>query len=52
MDRQIFSFSIAKADNNSILELKKLKDHSKKTGITFSHLIIKAITSLNKELKL
>lgn len=51
MDR-IQSFSLQPGDKNAYEQLSKLKQHSKKTGISFSYLVIKAITLLNKELKL
>lgn len=51
MDR-VVSFSVSPTDKKGRQEIKKLKDHCKKTGISFSYLVIKAITNINKELKL
>lgn len=51
MDNRIFSFSVVKTNLNGILEIEKLKNYSYKTGISFSYLIIKAITLLNEELE-
>ncbi len=50
MDR-VISFSVSPTDTKGRKEVKKLKDHCKKTGISFSYLILKAITNLNKEIK-
>lgn len=52
MAGRIKSFSVAPYDDDGELELSKLEEYSKRTGITFSYLILKAITNLNKELKL
>ena len=51
MDR-VISFSVAPTDTKSKKEIKKLKTYCKKTGISFSYLVLKAIANLNKELKL
>lgn len=51
MDR-VISFSVAPTDKKGALQIKKLKEHSKKTGISFSFLVLRAITNLNKELNL
>lgn len=49
---RIQSFSIQPGDKKAYEEIQKLKDYSKKTGISFSFLILKAIVLLNKDLKL
>lgn len=51
MDR-VISFSVAPSDKEGIAQVSKLKQHCKKTGISFSFLVLKAITNINKELKL
>lgn len=51
MDR-VISFSIPPTDIKSKEEIDKLKKHCKKNGINFSHLVVKAIIQLNKDLKL
>lgn len=52
MDRIIVTFSILPADAKGKKEVEKLKKYSKKTGISFSFLMLKALTELNKELNL
>lgn len=51
MDR-VASFSIKPTDSDALTEFTKLKEHSVKTGISFSWFMIKAIRDLNKELDL
>lgn len=52
MDNKIISFSILPSDTNGLKQVDKLKKHSKKTGTSFSFLVLKAISNLNKEMKL
>jgi hypothetical protein len=52
MDNRVFSFSVVQKNIPAIIEIEKLKKYANRTGISFSHLIIKAITILNKELEL
>jgi len=52
VDNRVFSFSVVKKNVTDIIEVEKLKKHSRRTGVSFSHLILKAITILNKELEL
>lgn len=49
---RVVSFSIKDTDIKNKSEVEKLKSHSNETGISFSYLILQAITKLNKELKL
>lgn len=49
---RVVSFSIPPADLEARSQVKKLKDHCDKTGMNFSHLVIKAIKALNVELGL
>jgi len=49
---RVVSFSIKPTDIDAIAELNKLKAHSKKTGISFSFFMIRALNKMNKELKL
>lgn len=49
---RVTSFSIKPTDKASLEELRKLTDHSNKTGISFSFLIIQAIKKFNEELGL
>lgn len=49
---RVVSFSIKPIDKVSLEELKKLRDHSNKTGISFSHLMIHAVKLKNKDLGL
>lgn len=52
MSDRITSFSVKPTDKEAIAALTKLRQHSETTGISFSHLVIKAIIAINKELKL
>lgn len=52
MSNRITSFSVPPDDLEAVLEVEKLKAYCKKTGINFSHLMIKAIKQINKDLKL
>jgi hypothetical protein len=52
MDDRVVSFSIKPTDKTGLEDLRKLKQHSKETGISFSYLIISAISRKNEELKL
>lgn len=47
---RVTSFSVRPTDEKAIDEINKLKAYSNKTGISFSHLMIKAITNFNEEL--
>jgi hypothetical protein len=49
---RIQSFSVKPTDTGAWEEILKLREYSKTKGISFSFLIIQAITKLNKELKL
>ena len=49
---KVFSFSVKPEDKEAKAEIAKLKKHADKTGVNFSHYIIRAIKKLNKELKL
>ena len=49
---RVTSFSIKPADKVGLEELRKLTEHSERTGISFSYLIVQAITDINKKLKL
>lgn len=46
------SFSIPPTQPENIKQVELLKAHAEKTGITFSHLVVKGILMLNKELGL
>lgn len=48
---RVISFSAKPADVKGRKEIDKLKLYSAETGISFSLLIIRAITAYNKELK-
>jgi hypothetical protein len=51
MDNRVISFSVQPTDIEAGKEIKKLKEHCKKKGISFSFMVIKAIIKLNRELK-
>lgn len=46
------SFSVKPEDTHGQNEIAKLRAYAKRTGISFSVLCIRAITLLNKELKI
>jgi len=48
---RIQSFSIRPTDTHALSELAILREYSKIKGICFSFLVIKAITLLNRELR-
>ena len=48
---KIISFSHTASDATAITAIAKLKLYSKKHGITFSYLVIKAIVKLVEELE-
>lgn len=47
---RVQSFSVKPEDFDTLEELRKLREHSKKTGRSFSFLVIQAIKKYNKEL--
>ena len=47
----VFSFSVKPEEKNKLSEVAWLQSYSKKTGISFSTLVIRAISNLNKELR-
>lgn len=49
MSDRVVSFSVTPDDKDGLHQIKKLREYSKKTGISFSFLILKAITKYNKE---
>lgn len=49
---RIQSFSIRPTDTRALSELNTLREYAKVKGIGFSFLIIKAITLLNRELRI
>lgn len=49
---RVTSFSVKPEDKDALSELAKLTEHSAKTGISFSYLVIQAIKKYNKELGL
>lgn len=49
---RVISFSIKPTDKQSLELLQALKNHSDSTGISFSFLMIRALSLVTKELKL
>lgn len=49
---RVVTFSVPPTETKKLEQIKKLKAHSKRTGISFSHLVIEAIIAKNKELQL
>lgn len=49
---RVISFSVKPADVEGFAEITKLKEHCRKTGISFSYFMLLATKRLNKELKL
>ena len=49
---RVVSFSIAPSDKKALAQITKLKAHAKKTGISFSFLMLRATVLINKELGL
>jgi len=47
----VVTFSVKPEDKQSQIEVKSLKSYSKKTGISFSYLMLRAVKLLNEELK-
>jgi hypothetical protein len=47
---RVQSFSVKPEDFDTLEELRKLREHAKKTGRSFSFLVIQAIKKYNKEL--
>ena len=47
---RVQSFSVKPEDFDALEELRKLREYSKKTGRSFSFLVIQAIKMYNKEL--
>lgn len=50
MSTKIYSFSHKPNDKKSEQAIDKLKEHSRRTGISFSHLVLKAIKRYVEEL--
>ncbi len=52
MDDRVVTFSIKPTDLDGLEDVKRLKQHSKDKGVSFSFLILEALDVKNKELKL
>ena len=52
MTDRVTSFSVPPGDLKALEQVRKLKKYCEETGTSFSHLVVRGITMVNKELGL
>lgn len=47
---RVISFSVKPTDTEALLYIANIKQHSKKTGISFSYFMLKALKQINQDI--